>query len=397
MSDTTEAIEQVTSLSDYINKVGKLHLTQERKLKQLNSEKQMNIYYRGQNQDFPNTLPSLIRNENYLKNEDKLINDFITKYPELFGNCQNNFDRLALMQHHQLPTRLLDLTSNPLVALYFAVERSNGSTNKDTDSIDGKIFPFTNFYDPVPLCQSLTDDHFENIFSEFTSIKGNNRQFLKSPFSDEIEIESSLARLNGDDRNLVLTEVNDFYKVLNSVDAKPQTYWSNLYADIVNSSENPRDQNNLLETYEIFNKMSSTKRLYHEIKKDIGDFEAKINPLELFVPKIVTPRIIDQRIKNQRGLFMFVPFVDNNGFREDGSSVLLDSNEIQKRTQTRINILRLLSSPENSSPENQQPVTFVIPYEKKESIRTELESMGITESFIYPDPSHIAHEILKYY
>ena len=99
---------------------------------------------------------------------------------------------------------------------------------------------------------------------------------------------------------------------------------------------------------------------------------------------------------------MFVPFVDNNGFREDGSSVLLDSNEIQKRTQTRINILRLLSSPENSSPENsspenQQPVTFVIPYEKKESIRAELESMGITESFIYPDPSHIAHEILKYY
>ena len=207
MSDTTEAIEQVTSLSDYINKVGKIHLTQERKRKQLNSEKQMNIYYRGQNQDFPNTLPSLIRNENYLKNEDKLINDFITKYPELFGNCQNNFDRLALMQHHQLPTRLLDLTSNPLVALYFAVERSNGSTNKDTDLIDGKIFPFTNFYDPVPLCQSLTDDHFENIFSEFTSIKGNNRQFLKSPFSDEIE--SSLARLNGDDRNLVLNEVND--------------------------------------------------------------------------------------------------------------------------------------------------------------------------------------------
>ncbi|MCT3553878.1 FRG domain-containing protein [Lentilactobacillus buchneri] len=77
----------------------------------------------------------VIRNENYLKNEDKLINDFITKYPELFGDCKNNFDCLALMQHHQLPTRLLDLTSNPLVALYFAVERSDGSTNKNTSSI----------------------------------------------------------------------------------------------------------------------------------------------------------------------------------------------------------------------------------------------------------------------
>lgn len=176
MNDTTEAIEQVTSLSDYINKVRKLHSVLESKMNQLHSEKQMNIYYRGQNQDFPNTLPSLIRNENYLTNEDKLINDFITKYPELFGDCQNNFDRLALMQHHQLPTRLLDLTSNPLVALYFAVERSNENTDKDSDKKDGKIFPFTNFPDQVPLYQSLTDDHFENIFSEFTPIRGNNRQ-----------------------------------------------------------------------------------------------------------------------------------------------------------------------------------------------------------------------------
>ncbi|MCK6240925.1 FRG domain-containing protein [Lactiplantibacillus plantarum] len=383
MNDTIEDAKQVISLSDYISQVGNLRSYLKNK---------ENIYYRGQNKDFSNTLPSLIRNENYLNNEDKLINDFITKYPELFCDCQNNFDRLALMQHHQLPTRLLDLTSNPLVALYFAVERSNEGTDKDSDAVDGKIFPFTNFYDPVPLLDSLRDEHFENTKKEFLSIKGNNRQFLKSPFSDEIEIESSLARLNGDDRNYVLNEVNNFYKTLNSVDAKPQTYWSNLYADIVNSSENPRDQDNLLETYEFLNKMSSTKRLYHEIKKDIGDFEAKINPLELFVPKIVTPRIIDQRIKNQRGLFMFVPFVCNYGFEENGSQVALNSYEVQNRTQTRINILKLLSNSRDP-----QPMTFVIPHCKKASIRSELESIGITESFIYPDSSHIAHEISKNY
>lgn len=192
----------------------------------------------------------------------------------------------------------------------------------------------------------------------------------------------------------MLNEVNDFYKTLNSVDAKLQTYWSNLYADIVNSSENPRDQDNLLETYEFLNKMSSTKRLYHEIKKDIGDFEAKINPLELFVPKIVTPRIIDQRIKNQRGLFMFVPFVYNYGFEESEKKVALNSDEIQNRTQTRINILRLLSDSIDPQP---KPMAFVIPHCKKASIRSELESVGITESFIYPDPSHVAHEISKTY
>lgn len=74
------------------------------------------------------------------------------------------------------------------------------------------------------------------------------------------------------------------------------------------------------------------------------------------------------------------------------NQVALNSDEVQKRTQTRINILRLLS--DSIDP---KPMAFVIPHCKKASIRSELESVGITESFIYPDPSHIAHEISKTY
>ena len=190
----------------------------------------------------------------------------------------------------------------------------------------------------------------------------------------------------------MLSQLSQFYRDLSKVDTDGSAYWSNLYADIVNGLENKRDKGGLLNSYKKFNKFSSTKRLYHEIRKDIGDFEDLINPLELFVPKIVIPRIIDQRIKNQRGLFMLVPFVDNYGFEENGSQVALNSYEVQNRTQTRINILRLLSNSRDP-----QPMTFVIPHCKKASIRSELESIGITESFIYPDSSHIAHEISKNY
>jgi len=163
------------------------------------------LFFRGQANSNWSLNPSIARSQNLLDNEHQLFQKILALKPNDFTNDRTDYEKLITMQHYGLPTRLLDLTRNPLVSIFFAC--NNWSRNKE----DGLVYIFENkekdFLNP-------DDEKVEKLTQlmklDFTAIK-RDEEFQKNMYKENHFIRgvAKNQRINNQSGDFIFVGIDD--------------------------------------------------------------------------------------------------------------------------------------------------------------------------------------------
>lgn len=313
----------------------------------LNNKKQKEsmLFFRGHTDSNYLSIPSVFRNQGFIENEHIMFHEIQVRCSTEMVNSKSYLEKLTSMQHYSLPTRLLDVTSSVMVALFFAVEQNY--------EIDGELIIY-NLY----------------------------KNELKYFDSDTVEMLSALSTLSfSDKRNLLEDTINASVKLI--VNSFPKSIKNNEKAFLKNLLE----EMNLIKIQ--FNEKVIVKKLSHEIQKQTQITLKDINPLDLLDVCFVKPVLNNNRIIRQQGAFI-VNGLLNNGNGTDRYRVSVGSfqSPIDNIIETLDEEMR--ESLEKHTSFNKVITRYIVPSGKKKMLKKWLRDLSMDESVIYPDFENIA-------
>lgn len=180
-SSTQEKEIRINSVAEFIQKIV-----------QLDKEEGTQIFYRGHADRDWELLPSIFRTPNGVEKEHLLFRDMVAHEPQSFLGCQSTLDHLVQMQHYGLPTRLLDVTANPLVALYFACEQVDNDVSAGVWA--GSEEGLEVLVGIEEAADSIAKSEPKVVIEAFTTIREKARMLSEyEPRADSIDIAKVLA------------------------------------------------------------------------------------------------------------------------------------------------------------------------------------------------------------
>ena len=399
--ENKENIIYIESVSDFLNEI-----------KGIKNKSGYTLFYRGHSDKNYELKPSIYRDERFIKNEDKIYRETIAKVPYEF-NGKSTIESLALMQHYGVPTRILDLTTNALVALYFACEESKkikeitkvkGGSFLKKVNIDGEVIIFN-----IPnksVCYSDSDK--VTILANLSKYENDLYYKKNTPYKQDIEsveikIKETLKMIN---INVVLEKAESLRDYTLNKKEELKKYYEdyrlkNIDEKIEDIIENYKGKEKIKDDIKSFitillltilktiideaeqsyinslnEKDPYLKKLLHYIREDKSYFKPIINPNDIGKILAVKPKLDNPRIVRQQGAFLI--FGAESSFVYNSTKPM---PEIKKDW--------IIKGNNNNK--------IIIKSSKKESILKELDKLGINKSTLFPEIDKVADYIKEKY
>ena len=337
--ETTE-INSISELSQILQTLGE-------------PEKGYTRFFRGHGDEGWQMLPSIYRAKHLIENEDKIIKDVLTYCPDDFLPSDTLFEKLVKLQHYGYSTRLLDLTANALVALYFA------AWNEQHYKKDGEL-----------IILDIPDEQIKYGDSDTVSIlaaislqpKPFDLRELKSKVAEEAKIEMEIRVL--DETNKIL-----FQEIAKKFLCEQNNEVKKLFH---NSSKGIRSLVNYNDvSLSLFNKSEDIISMLHIIHTDKPSFRPAINPDDLQRALCVRAKLNNARISRQQGCFLLFGIKDN---KTEAAAI-----------------------PAEWQPSALSSQKILVKAESKAAIMKELKSFGISKRTLFPELEAQATEIMNHY